>query len=89
MVKCKVCKFLLLLTAVAAAVCLFICLCVCLFVCSLFPFAKLVLFRFLSWFNISLTCSIYIHFFLCTLVLGSTNIFYHISVKLSVSFLFT
>ena len=32
---------------------------------------------------------IYIHFFLCTLVLGSTNIFYHISVKLSVSFLFT
>ena len=39
---------------------------VCLFVCSFFPFAKLVLFRFLSWFSISLTCSIYIHVtFLC------------------------
>ena len=34
-----------------------------LFVCSyvpFFPFAKLVLFRFPSWFSISLTCSIYI-----------------------------
>ena len=82
-------KLLFLLAAVAAAVCLFVCLFVCVFVCSLFPFAKLVLFRFLSWFNISLICSICIHFFLCTLVLGSTNIFYHISVKLSVSSLFT
>ena len=49
-------KLLFLLAAVAAAA-------DCLFVCSLFPFAKLVLFRFLSWFNISPTCSIYIHFF--------------------------
>ena len=51
----------LLVAVAAAAVCLF----VCLIVCSLFPFAKLVLFRFLSWFNISLTCSIslYIFFF--------------------------
>ena len=61
-----------------------------LFVCFFFPFAKLVLFRFLSWFSISLTCSIYIHVtFFCTLVLGSTNIFYYIPVKLSVISLFT
>ena len=33
---------------------------VCLFVWSFFPFAELVLFRFPSWFSISLTCSIYI-----------------------------
>ena len=55
---------------------------VCLFVCSFFPFAKLVLFRFLSWFS-SLTCPIYIHAtsFFCTLVLGSSNIFYYLPVK--------
>ena len=40
--------------------CLFVCLYVCSFF-SFFPFAKLVRFRFLSWFSISLTCSIYIH----------------------------
>ena len=44
--------------------------CCCSFGClyvSFFPFAKLVLFRFLSWFSISLTCSIYIHVtFFCT-----------------------
>ena len=62
------------------------CCCCCSFVClcvPFFPFAKLVLFRFLSWFSISLTCSIYIHVtsFFCTLVLGSTNIFYYIPVK--------
>ena len=47
-----------------------------------FPFAKLVLFRFLCWFS-SLTCSIYIHvtFLFCTLVLGSTNIFYYTPLK--------
>ena len=39
---------------------LFVSLFVCLYV-PFFPFAKLVLLRFLSWFNISLTCSIYIH----------------------------
>ena len=39
---------------------LFVCLLVCLYV-PFFPFAKLVLFRFPSWFSISLTCSIYIH----------------------------
>ena len=58
--------------------------CCCSFVClyvPFFPFAKLVLFRFLSWFS-SLTCSIYIHVtFFCTLVLGSTNIFYYTPVK--------
>ena len=54
-----------------------------LFVWSFFPFAKLVIFRFLYWFSISLTCSIYIHVtFFCTLVLGSTNIFYYIPVNL-------
>ena len=69
--------FLFLLAAVAAAA---VRLFVCLFL--FFPFAKLVLFRFLSWFSISLTCSIYIHVtFFCTLVLGSTNIFYYIPVK--------
>ena len=57
---------------------------VCLLVCSFFPFAKLVLFRFLSWFSKSLTCSVYIRhvIFFCTLVLGSTNIFYYIAIKL-------
>ena len=72
--------FLFLLPAVAAAA-------VRLFVCMFlfFPFAKLVLFRFLSWFSISLTCSNYINVtFFCTLVLSSTNIFYYIPVKLSV-----
>ena len=56
---------------------------VCLFACSFFfPFAKLVLFRFLSWFSISLTCSNYINVtFFCTLLLGSTNIFYYTPVK--------
>ena len=55
---------------------------VCLFVCSFFAFAKLVLFRFLSWFSIFLTCSIHIHVtFFCTIVLASTNIFYYIPVK--------
>ena len=77
--------FLFLLAAVnvaAAAVCLFVCLYV-----PFFPFAKLVLFRFLSWFS-SLTCSIYIHvtFFVCTLVLGSTNIFYYTPVKVQCHF---
>ena len=52
----------------------------CLFVC-MFPFfslfAKLVLFRFLAWFSISLTCLIYIHVIsFCAFVLVSTNIFY-------------
>ena len=54
----------LLVAVAAAAVCLFVCLFVCMYVFSLFvffPFAKLLLFRFLSWFSISLTCSIYIH----------------------------
>ena len=68
--------FLLAAVAVAAAVCLFVCMFL------FFPFAKLVLFRFLSWFS-SLTCSIYIHVtFFCTLVLASTNIFYYIPVNL-------
>ena len=40
--------------------CLLLLLFVCLYV-SFFPFAKLLLFGFLSWFSISLTCSIYIH----------------------------
>ena len=69
-------------------VCLFVCLLVYMFL--FFPFAKLDLFRFLSWFSISLTCSIYIHvIFFCALVLGSTNIFYYIPIKLSVISLFT
>ena len=64
------------------------------FVCIFLFFLLLSLsfFRFLSWFSISLTCSIYIHrhvTFFCTLVLGSTNIFYYIPVKLSVISLFT
>ena len=46
----------LLVAFAAVAVCLF----VCLFICSFFfPFAKFFLFRFLSWFSISLTCSIH------------------------------
>ena len=56
---------------------------VCLFVCSFFfffffsPFAKLVLYRFLTWFSISLICLSYIHvIFFCTLVLGSRNVFF-------------
>ena len=61
------------------------CCCCCSFVCLYVPFflfAKVVLFRFFSWFSISLTCSIYIHVtFFCTLVLGSTNIFYYTPVK--------
>ena len=57
---------------------------VCLFVCSFFffffPFAKLVLYRFLTWFGISLICLSYIHvIFFCTLVLGSRNVFFSIS----------
>ena len=71
--------FLFLLVVVAAAVAVN-----CLFVCMFFSlFAKLVLFRFLSWFSISLTCFIYIHiiFFFRAVVLSSTNIFYYISVK--------
>ena len=65
------------------ACCCYSCCCsfVCLYV-PFFPFAKLVLFRFLSWFSISLTCSIYIHVtFFWTLVLGSKSIFYYIPVK--------
>ena len=85
MMMCCCCFFFFLfLRVVVAAVCLYV----------LFsPFAKLVLFRFRAWVSISLTCSIYIHviFFFCTLVLGSTNIFYYMSipVKLSVISLFT
>ena len=69
---------------------------VCLFVCSFFfffffPFAKLVLYRFLTWFSISLICLSYIHvIFFCTLVLGSRNVFFfYIPVKLSVISSFT
>ena len=76
------CSFLCLLFVVAAVV--VVCLFFCMFVFSS-PFAKLVLYRFLAWFSISLTCLSYIHvIFFCTLVLGSTNIFYYIPVKLSV-----
>ena len=64
------------------------CFCSLLFVClsvPVFPFAKLVLFRLLPWFRISLACSIYIRvIFFCTSVLGSTNIFCYIPVKLNV-----
>ena len=52
--------FCLLLLLLLLFVCVFGCLFVCLYV-PFFPFAKLVLFGFLSWFRISLTCSIYIH----------------------------
>ena len=38
---------------------LFVCLSADMYV-PFFPYAKLVLFRFLSWFSISITCSIYI-----------------------------
>lgn len=42
------------------------CCCCCLFVCLFFfPFAELVLFRFLAWFS---TCSIYIHVFFCVYI---------------------
>ena len=55
--------------------------CCCLFVCMFLlifpPFAKLVLYRFLTWFSISLICLSYIHvIFFCTLVLGSRNVFF-------------
>ena len=77
----------------------FACCCCCycwLFVCMFLVFVlffplllSFILFRFLAWFSISLTCSIYIHvIFFCTLVLGSTNVSYYISVKLSVISLF-
>ena len=77
------CSFLLFLFVVVAVV----------VVCSFQffpPFAKLVLYRFLAWFSISLTCLSYIHvIFFCTLVLGSTNVFFYIPVKLSVISSFT
>ena len=86
------CSFLfVLLVAVAVIdVCLSVCPLFLFLFCFVFPFTKLLLFRFLAWFSISLTCSIYIHvIFFCTLVLGSTNVSYYISVKLSVISLFT
>ena len=69
----------------AVVVSVFVC-----FYVLFFPFAKLVLYRFLTWFSVSLTCLSYIHVtFFCTLVLGSTDIVYYIPLKLSVISSFT
>ena len=69
-----------LLFAVAVAAVVVVCLVVCMFFFSFF------LSRLVQYISNSLS---YIHvIFFCTLVLGSTNIFYYIPVKLSVISLF-
>ena len=60
MMMCCSFLFVLLVAVAVIDVCLSVCL---LFLfCFVFPFTKLLLFRFLAWFSISLTCSIYIQY---------------------------